>query len=164
VHGNSAYERIISILFWSEEKNDVSFGADLKADFMSNDPTRFSWKARFTSFVYAWAGIISFFRTEHNARIHLGATILVAILSFWLKINKTETVAVIFSIAFVWVTEMLNTAIEKAMDFISKERHPQIKHIKDMAAGAVLVAAVVSVVIGGIVFLPKLFQHGALFR
>lgn len=130
---------------------------------MSNDPAKFSLnekfsvKARLKSFVYAWAGIIRFFRTEHNAQIHLAVTIVVIFLSFLLKINKTETVAVVFSIAFVWVTEMINTAIEKAMDFITVERHPQIRNVKDMAAGAVLVAAIVAVVIGGIVFIPKIF-------
>ena len=126
---------------------------------MSNDPAKFSIKARLKSFVYAWAGIIRFFRTEHNAQIHLAVTIVVVFLSFFLKINKTETVAVVFAIAFVWVTEMINTSIEKAMDFITQERHPQIKNIKDMAAGAVLIAAIVAVVIGGIVFIPKIFQY-----
>jgi diacylglycerol kinase (ATP) len=124
---------------------------------MSNDPAKFSIKARLKSFVYAWAGIIRFFRTEHNAQIHLAVTIVVVFLSVFLKINKTETVAVVFAIAFVWVTEMVNTSIEKTMDFITQERHPQIKNIKDMAAGAVLIAAIVAVVIGGIVFIPKIF-------
>lgn len=123
---------------------------------MSNDPTKFSVRARLKSFVYAWAGIIRFFKTEHNAQIHLAATAVTIILAAVLKVNKTEAVAVIFAIAFVWVTEMINTAIEKLMDFISLERHPQIKNIKDMAAGAVLVAAIVAVIIGCIVFLPKL--------
>jgi diacylglycerol kinase (ATP) len=123
---------------------------------MSNDPTRFSVRARLKSFVFAWAGIIRFFKTEHNAQIHLAATIVTIILAAVLKVNKTEAVAIIFAIAFVWVTEMINTAIEKLMDFISLERHPQIKNIKDMSAGAVLVAAIVAVIIGCVVFLPKL--------
>jgi diacylglycerol kinase (ATP) len=124
---------------------------------MSNNPKRFSVRDRLKSFVFAAAGITRFFRTEHNAQIHLTVTIAVIILSFLLKINKTEAVAVIFSIAFVWVTEMINTSIEKAMDFISAERKTEIRNIKDMAAGAVLIAAITSVVIGCIVFLPKLF-------
>lgn len=124
---------------------------------MSNDPSNFSWKARLQSFVFAWAGILRFFKTEHNARIHLVVTIIVFIFSFVFKINETELFAVIFSIAFVWVTEMINTSIEKTMDFISIERKPQIKNIKDLAAGAVLIATITAVATGLIIFIPKVF-------
>lgn len=116
----------------------------------------FSWKARLKSFVYAWEGIVSFFRWEHNAQIHLAITFLVLILSVTLGVNKWEAIAVVFSIAFVWVTEMINTAIEKTMDFISMERHPQIKLIKDIAAGTVLIAALAAVIVGSFIFIPKL--------
>lgn len=116
----------------------------------------FSWKARLKSFVYAWEGIVSFFRWEHNAQIHLAITFLVLVLSVTLGVNKWEAIAVVFSIAFLWVTEMINTAIEKTMDFISMERHPQIKLIKDIAAGAVLIAALAAVIVGSFIFIPKL--------
>ena len=124
---------------------------------MSNDPRKFSLKARLKSFVFAWWGILRFFRTEHNAQIHLVITIIVIGCSIYFKISRVESIAVIFSIAFVWITEMVNTAIEKTMDFISKEKDYQIRNIKDMAAGAVLIAAITAVIIGCIVFLPKLF-------
>jgi diacylglycerol kinase (ATP) len=123
--------------------------------FDSNAPS-FSWKARLKSFVYAWEGIVSFFRTEHNAQIHLAATVLLLVLSVTLGVNKWEAIAVVFSVAFVWIAEMFNTAIEKAMDFISVEKHPQIKLIKDIAAGAVLIAAIASVIVGCFIFIPKL--------
>jgi diacylglycerol kinase (ATP) len=123
--------------------------------FDSNAPS-FSWKARLKSFVYAWEGIVSFFRKEHNAQIHLAATVLVLVLSVTLGVNKWEAIAVVFSVAFVWIAEMFNTAIEKAMDFISVEKHPQIKLIKDIAAGAVLIAAIASVIVGCFIFIPKL--------
>jgi diacylglycerol kinase (ATP) len=116
----------------------------------------FSWKARLKSFVYAWEGIVSFFRWEHNAQIHLAITFLVLVLSVTLGVNKWEAIAVVFSIAFLWVTEMINTAIEKTMDFISMERHPQIKLIKDIAAGTVLIAALAAVIVGSFIFIPKL--------
>jgi diacylglycerol kinase (ATP) len=116
----------------------------------------FSWRARLKSFVYAGEGIVSFFRWEHNAQIHLAITILVLVLSVALGINKWEAIAVVFSIGFVWVTEMINTAIEKTADFISVERHPQIKLIKDMAAGAVLIACLAAVIVGSFIFIPKL--------
>jgi diacylglycerol kinase (ATP) len=116
----------------------------------------FSWKARLKSFKYAWEGIVSFFRLEYNAQIHLAITVLVLVLSITLQLSKWEVIAVVFSIAIVWVVEMINTVIEKMMDFICIERHPQIKLIKDLAAGAVLVAAVAAAIIGCIIFIPKL--------
>ena len=112
-------------------------------------------KARLKSFVYAWEGIVSFFRWEHNAQIHLGVTFLVLVLSVTLGVNKWEAIAVVFSIAIVWIAEMVNTAIEKTIDFVSVEKHPQIKLIKDIAAGAVLVAAIAAVIVGCFIFIPK---------
>ena len=123
--------------------------------FDSNAST-FSWKARLKSFVYAWEGIVSFFRREHNAQIHLAATVLVLVLSVTLGVNKWEAIAVVFSIALVWITEMVNTAIEKTMDFISSEKHPQIKLVKDISAGAVLIASIAAVIVGCFIFIPKL--------
>ena len=67
-------------------------------------------------------------------------------------------ICIVFCIAFVWVTEMINTAIEKAMDFISTERHEQIRNIKDMAAGAVLIASITAVIVGSIIFIPKILS------
>jgi diacylglycerol kinase (ATP) len=116
----------------------------------------FSWKARLKSFVYAWEGILCFFRLEHNAQIHLSATVLVSVLSVTLGVDKFEAIAVVFSIAFVWTTEMVNTAVEKLADFVSPEKHPQIKFIKDVAAGAVLVAAISAAIAGCFIFIPKL--------
>lgn len=125
--------------------------------FDSNAPV-FSWKARLKSFVYAWDGIVSFFRWEHNAQVHLAITFLVLVLSVTLGVNKWEAIAVVFSIAFVWIAEMFNTAIEKAMDFITLEKHPQIKLIKDISAGAVLIAAIAAVIVGCFIFIPKLIM------
>lgn len=116
----------------------------------------FSWKARGRSFVYAWEGIVHFFRKEHNAKIHLAIGLLVVILSFALRLRGWEAASVAFSIALVWITEMINTVVEKIMDFVSPEIHPRIKSIKDIAAGAVLVAAVAAVAVGCLVFIPKL--------
>ena len=121
-----------------------------------SNASSFSWKARLKSFVYAWEGVVCFFKREHNAQIHLAATVLVLVLSVTLGVNTWEAIAVVFSIAFVWITEMINTSIEKAMDFISTEKHPQIKQVKDIAAGAVLVASIAAVIIGCLIFIPKL--------
>jgi diacylglycerol kinase (ATP) len=71
------------------------------------------------------------------------------------QLNKAEWVAIMIVSGMVFIAEMLNTAIEKSMDLISKEHHPEIEKIKDLAAGAVLIAALVAVVTGAIIFIPK---------
>lgn len=119
-------------------------------------PSGFSPAARMNSFIYAGRGIYRFFLNEPNARFHLAATLAVIFLSFYFGVSRTEIMALVFCIALVWLTEMINTSIEKAMDFIYPERHPQIALIKDIAAGAVLIAACCALVIGLIIFIPKL--------
>lgn len=120
---------------------------------------RFSWKERGSSFGYAWQGIKALFRTEHNARIHAGITVAVVIASILFKVSRGEAALLVLTIAFVFVTEISNTALEKAMDFISIEKHPQIKLVKDLAAAAVLIAAGAAIVIGALIFLPKLLVY-----
>ena len=116
----------------------------------------FSIRSRFKSFKYAFAGIINFFKAEHNALIHLLVTIVVLILAIVLRVSGLEMSALILAIGFVWVAELFNTAIEKIMDFLSEEQQPQIKFIKDLSAAAVLVAACVAIAVGCFVFIPKL--------
>jgi len=117
----------------------------------------FSWTSRLKSFKYAWEGISAFLQSEHNAWIHFMCSIAVLTLAVLIPVNTTELVALVFAIGFVWVAEMFNTCIERMLDFVSPERHPEIKFIKDLAAGAVLVAALVSVIVAIVVFIPKLF-------
>ena len=116
----------------------------------------FSISARWRSFVFAFRGLLDFFKKEHNAWIHLFISIIVIILGFIMHISAGEWIAICFAIGFVWVTELINTAIEKIMDFISPAEDPRIKLIKDISAGAVLVAAIVTVIVGCIVFVPKI--------
>jgi len=120
----------------------------------SNKP--FSIQARLKSFVYAFEGIKAFLKYEPQALIHLIAANVVIIGGFYFKINTNEWIAVIFAIGIVVVSEMLNTAIEKLTDMVSPEIHPNAKVVKDIAAGAVLMASIVAAVIGVIVFLPKM--------
>jgi len=117
----------------------------------------FSWTSRLKSFKYAWEGISAFLQSEHNAWIHFMCSIAVLTLAVLIPVNTTELLALVFAIGFVWVAEMFNTCIERMLDFVSPERHPEIKFIKDLAAGAVLVAALVSVIVAIVVFIPKLF-------
>ena len=122
-----------------------------------NRLTSFSVKARFKSFRYAIDGLISFFDTQHNAIIHLGMTVIVVLASIFFDLSRGEWLAIILATGFVWTAELFNTAIEKLCDMISKDYHPAIKIIKDVAAAAVLISAIVALVVGGIVFLPKTF-------
>lgn len=122
-----------------------------------NSQEGFSIRARVRSFRYALEGIAAFFQSEHNAWLHFMATIAVITLATLVGVTKTELLALVFSIGFVWVAEMFNTCIERVMDFVSDQRHKEIKFIKDLAAGAVLVAAITALVVGAVVFIPKLF-------
>ncbi len=107
------------------------------------------------SFFYACSGLKSLTRTEHNVWVHAAATVVVIALSIFFQVSRLEVIGLVFAIGFVWVAEIINTVIEKLMDFISREQHPAIKRIKDMSAAAVLVASLVSLIIGCIVFIPK---------
>lgn len=119
------------------------------------DRKRFSTKERLNSFVYAWAGIKAAIRTEHNTWIHLMLTLTAFGLAIALRISREEWMALVVVIAMVWTAELFNTVIEKIMDFLSTERHPQIKIIKDMAAAAVMVTALAAVIVGLLIFIPK---------
>ena len=107
------------------------------------------------SFGYAYEGLRYCYIKETNFRIHTFFAIAVVITGFCLNISLTDWIIIIGCIGIVLALEMINTAIERLCDIVSLERKPQIKAIKDIAAGAVLLAAFVSVCIGGIVFLPK---------
>jgi diacylglycerol kinase len=118
---------------------------------------RFSWKERANSFSYAWQGIKGLLRTEHNSWIHLGLTLLVIPLAIYYGITRSEWMFLIIVMAMVWAAELFNTALEKSMDFISKENHPQIKLVKDLAAAAVLISALAALAVGAIIFIPRIF-------
>lgn len=110
------------------------------------------------AFVYAGKGIFSGF-AERNMRVHGLATILVVILSWYLKISKMEWLVILLLIACVWSAELANTAIEELANTIRDElklNYGATKRARDTAAGAVLIIAVVSVVIGAMIFLPKI--------
>ncbi len=115
---------------------------------------RFSLQARMKSFPYAFAGVAELLRSQHNARIHLLATILVIAAGLWLGISAQQWALLFIACAMVWCVEALNTAIEFLADALTTEPHPLIKKAKDVAAAAVLIAAVFSLAIGVMVFLP----------
>jgi diacylglycerol kinase len=100
--------------------------------------------------------MMRFFFEEHNAILHLLATVTVVILVFFFRIRGAELLALVIVTGGVWITELINTAIENIMDMISPEKHPKVKYIKDLAAAAVLMAAIVALTTGSIVLLPKI--------
>ena len=116
---------------------------------------KFSLRARAKSFVFAWQGIRTFFASEHNAYVHLLATIAAIALACIMGVSRPEAVALVVVMGFVWMTEVINTAIEKLVDLISPEHHPLAGKIKDLAAAAVLIASITALVTGLIIFIPK---------
>jgi diacylglycerol kinase len=111
------------------------------------------------SFGYAWNGIKTTFTSQTNFKIHLLAAIITIVLGFVLNIAAIEWVIIIFCIALVLTMEMINTAVEKLCDVVHKDTHPIIKMVKDIAAGAVLVVAANSLIVGGVIFLPKIIVY-----
>jgi len=112
-------------------------------------------RKRIQSFGYAIRGIRYVFGTEANMKIHIAISILVIICGIVFAINLTEWIFCLLCIGMVVAAEMLNTAIENVVDLASPEQHPLAGKAKDIAAGAVLICAIVSVVIGLLIFIPK---------
>src|SRR5215204_6105874 len=110
---------------------------------------KFSVWERLYSFKYAWAGLRQAWRTDHNTWIHFTLTVAATILALVLKISRTEWMVLVIVMAMVWASELFNTALEKTMDFITKEWRPQIKLVKDLAAAAVLITSIAAVIVGG---------------
>ena len=114
-------------------------------------------KKRFiNSFKYAGEGIKEAFQTEQNLKIHFIIMIIVIIAGFIYKISVTEWIACIILFGLVISLELINTAIETTVDIAMPEKNPKAKRAKDVAAGAVLVSAIMAAVVGLIIFLPKI--------
>ena len=104
------------------------------------------------SFNFAFEGIIHVLRTQRNMRVHLAAAIAVLVGAVWVGVSKLELIALLLAIAFVFITEMVNSALEQAIDVATTSFDPLAKLAKDVAAGAVLIATVNAVAIGYLVF------------
>ncbi|WP_234735866.1 diacylglycerol kinase family protein [Tellurirhabdus bombi] len=109
------------------------------------------------SFRFAFAGIHALFRYENNAKIHLLAAFAVVFISFWLDLTRAEWAIILTQIGLVWMAEAFNTAVEKLADVASPDYHPQIKAVKDISAGAVLLVVLVAVVVGLLILGEKLW-------
>jgi diacylglycerol kinase (ATP) len=115
-------------------------------------PRRPRTPSLFDSFNYAVEGIVHVLRTQRNMRIHFGAAIAVLLLALVADVSRLELIALLLAIAFVLIAEMVNTAIEAAVDVASTSFDPMAKLAKDIGAGAVLIAAVNAVMVGYLVF------------
>jgi diacylglycerol kinase (ATP) len=107
------------------------------------------------SFNYATEGIIHVLRTQRNLRIHFAVAFIVLIAALVINVTKLELIALLISITFVLIAEMLNTAIEAAIDIATTSFDPMAKLAKDIAAGAVLIATINALAVGYLVFAGK---------
>lgn len=109
------------------------------------------------SFRYAFAGISYLIHTQRNAKIHCAVGLIAVTCGLIFQIDRVEWLALVLTIALVLTLEAVNTAVEAVVDLASPQHHPLAKVAKDVSAGAVLLAALAAVVIGLIIFLPRLW-------
>ncbi len=112
---------------------------------------------RIKSIGYAFKGAYFLFKSEASIQIQAGIALLTTIAGFYFQISLTEWMIQILTIGAIMGIEGLNTAIEEIADFIHPEHHQKIGRIKDLAAGAVFIVAVAAIVIGGVIYFPKIF-------
>ncbi|NBZ94991.1 MAG: diacylglycerol kinase family protein [Proteobacteria bacterium] len=115
--------------------------------------------ARIRSFGYAIKGIMTLIGTQPHARLHLLATVVVTGAGVYLHLRRWEWVAILLCIGMVWMAEALNTAIEFLADEVTLERRDRIGKAKDVAAGGVLIVAIISVAVAALVFLNHFGFH-----
>lgn len=113
-------------------------------------------KKRVNSFRYAIAGIANLISSQANAKIHLLAAVVAIAAGFYFEIDRTEWCLVVLAITSVFAAEGFNTALEHLTDLVSPAHHPLAGKAKDVAAGAVLFAAIGAAVVGILIFFPKI--------
>lgn len=119
------------------------------------DKRSFHIKRLFSSFRFAGNGL-KLALSEPNMRVHIAAGILISAAGFIFELTRTEWCVILLTIAGVMSLEMVNTAIEKTVDLVTEDYRPLAKMAKDLAAGAVLLFAIAAVIIGCLLFIPKL--------
>lgn len=130
----------------------------LKENYMNNKDKEFSIAGRMRSFRYAFKGIAFMFETQHNAWIHLAATIAVCIAGWRLHISSYDWRWLVVAIVLVWFAEAINTAFEYICDVVCPEFHLSVEKAKDIAAGAVLVCTMGAAALGIFIFAPYLLD------
>jgi diacylglycerol kinase (ATP) len=118
----------------------------------------FSLSARIKSTTHAWRGIRVFIKHAHNSWLHIFFAVIALCLGFVLNISTIEWIFIVLCIGSVLTAEAFNTAIEIDIDLTSPEYHPYARDTKDVAAGAVFITSIMALVIGLIVFVPKILS------
>ncbi len=116
-------------------------------------PPRF----RLVSFRFAFEGIVHVLKTQPNAWAHTAITIAVTVIGLWLELDRIEWAILVVTMAVVWTAEFVNTAVEATVDLVTGEHRPLAKIAKDAAAGGVLVAATLAVIVGVLILGPPLW-------
>jgi diacylglycerol kinase (ATP) len=130
--------------------------SDERIDGPGSPDRPFEFTGRVRSFRYAIVGIVRMIRCQHNAWIHLVATLIVLGAGFFLQVSGRDWCWIILAISIVWTAEALNTAFEFLADAASPNPHPLVRDAKDVAAGAVLITAIAAAIIGAIIFWPHI--------
>lgn len=116
------------------------------------------WSKRIKSFTYALRGIKKLVSSEAHAKIHLLASFFALGMAIWLEISTLEWIFVLAAITFVWLAEAVNTSIERTLNLLHPSQDERVADIKDIAAGAVLIAAIFALTSGIIIFGPALYK------
>lgn len=118
-----------------------------------------SWlKYQVKTFNFAFKGLFAFFKTESKAIIHTVAAVLAVTAGVILKISILQWGLISLVIGMVFISELINSCMERLVDMVSPEHNVQAGHIKDMAAGAVLMASIIAIITGLLVFVPALIE------
>jgi diacylglycerol kinase len=120
--------------------------------------------SRLASFRHAFAGWWYVLRSQRNAWIHAVASVVVFTVGFWLKLERLDWAILLLTVALVWVAEFVNTAVEAVVDLLSPDIHPLAKAAKDVAAAAVLIAALAAVGVGLLLLGPPLWVRLTAYR
>ena len=129
----------------------------LQNENMDHDHNKFLPTKKGIGITYAWNGLLYFFRTQKNARVHAIIALLVILFGWLLNLAVWEWLVVVLCIGFVFSAELLNTAIEGLTDLVAPGYNKKAGTVKDLAAGGVLLAAIAAAVAGLIIFIPKIY-------
>jgi len=125
---------------------------------MKEEKDKFSLLKRLHSFKYAINGLKILIQEEHNSRVHIFVAFITICCGFYFKISNLEWISLVFAIILVITVEIINSSIENICDFISPHKHDAIKKVKDLAAASVLITVIGAVIIGLIIFIPKMIE------
>ena len=155
----------VSPLAWqpSFANQSKSKGGRLANDLKLSGP-RFSLRARAMSFQYAFAGLNHVIKREHNARIHIAASIAVMAAAFYLNVSLRDFALLVLVIMAVCFAETMNTAFEHLCDVVSPEKNQSVKFAKDIAAGAVLICTIGACLVGLIIFIPYITSSPSAYK